>query len=96
MTNEMKCFIEPNDILGVEFECGQCHSRFLYKFPDAPIRILAECPNCHERFYDSSRNESFRQFFNLLTQMPRLTENSKMTIRIEIKLSASQKSEREP
>lgn len=93
MTNEMKCFIETSDILGVEFECGHCHSRFLYKLPEAPIRILTECPNCHEQFYDSNRNESFKQFFNLLTQMPRLTENSTMTIRIEIRPSASQKSE---
>jgi hypothetical protein len=89
MTNETKSFIEPEDILGVEFECGHCHSRFLYKLPDAPMRIIYQCPNCNEPFYHFDRQETFKQFFALLTAMPRLTEGSKLKIRLEITPSAS-------
>lgn len=95
MTNETKSFIEPNDILGIEFECGHCHSRFLYSLIEHPIRIIANCPNCQEQFYDLQRHESFKHLFAVFEVMPRLTENSKMKIRLEIRPSTSQKSEPE-
>jgi hypothetical protein len=99
VTSETRVFIEPEDVLGVEFECMHCHGRFLYRLPDKPVRILSTCPNCNEPFYGPTGMESFQQFFALLTAMPRLADKEKLTIRIQIREpmqpSASRKSEPE-
>jgi len=90
MTTETRTFVEPRDLLGVEFKCGHCGARLLYALPERPMRIVASCPNCNEAFYDANRMQDFQQFFALLTAMPRLTEGSKLEIRLQVRLSRSQ------
>jgi hypothetical protein len=33
MTSETRLFVEPEDLLGVEFTCGHCGARLLYQLP---------------------------------------------------------------
>lgn len=96
MTNETRVFIEPEDMLGVEFECGHCHARFLYDLSEAVIRIIFNCPNCNEPFFKAELKGHFDQFFSLLKSMNKLTEGSKLKIKLQIMPSASRKSEPEP
>jgi len=84
MTNENRIFIEAEDLLGVEFECGQCQARLFYKLPGQPMRIASRCPNCNEPFYGPTEMENFQQFFALLTAMPRLSSNNKLRVRIQV------------
>jgi hypothetical protein len=96
MTNETRSFIEPEDFLGVEFECGHCHARFLYKLSEEVSRIIFNCPNCNEPFYKPDLKGNFEQFFSLLKNMHGLTAGSKLKIRLQITQSAARKSELEP
>jgi len=95
MTSESRVFIEPDDLLGVEFECLHCLSRFLYKLPDKPIRIISHCPNCNEAFYGPTGMEDFQQFFALLTAMPRLADKTKLKVRLQVKNTQSHEGENE-
>ena len=88
MTSESRLFVEPEDLLGVEFTCGHCGARLLYSLPKRPVRIAHTCPNCNEAFYDPTRMQDFEQFFALLTAMPRLTQGSKLKIRLQVNVSA--------
>ena len=100
MTSETRVFIEPDDLLGVEFECGHCHTCLTYKLPTVPTRIPHQCPNCNEPFYGPTRGEDFRSFFALLAGMRRLTEGSNLKLRLQIASpkppSTSGKSVQEP
>ena len=89
MTNESRSFIDLTDFIGVEFECGHCHARLLYKLPEKPVRVVFQCPNCNERFYNADRQRDFEQFFNLLTQMPQLVSEGKAKIKVQIALPES-------
>ncbi|MFZ0737260.1 MAG: zinc ribbon domain-containing protein [Candidatus Acidiferrales bacterium] len=85
MTSETRIFIEPNDLLGVEFECGECGTRLVYELPRRPVRISHVCPNCNEPFYDAAtKGNDFQQFFALLSTMRRLTEGSKLKLKLQI------------
>jgi hypothetical protein len=37
MTSETRLFVEPEDLLGVEFTCGHYGARLLYQLPERPI-----------------------------------------------------------
>jgi hypothetical protein len=84
MTNETRVFVEISDLLGVEFECGHCHARFLYDLNEVVTRIIATCPNCGEMFYDGQKASGFQDFFALLRGMRHLTDGSKMKLRIQV------------
>lgn len=71
-------------MVGVEFECGHCHARLLYKLPDEPVRIAFQCPNCNERFYDADRQGDVEELFRLMVGLPRLAKDAKAAIRIQI------------
>jgi hypothetical protein len=84
MTNETRVFVEPADLLGVEFECGHCHARFLYDLSKTVTRVISSCPNCNEAFHDGKKATDFQDFFALLSGMKKLTEGSKMKLRIQV------------
>jgi len=88
MTSETRLFVEPEDLLGVEFTCGHCGARLLYSLPKQPMRIVQTCPNCNEAFYGPDRMQDFQQFFALLTAMPKLTQGSKLKLRLQVNVSA--------
>lgn len=88
MTSETRLFVEPGDLLGVEFTCGHCGARLLYQLPERPMRIASACPNCNEAFFDPVRVEDFKDFFALLTAMRRLTQGSKLEIRLQVNAAA--------
>jgi uncharacterized protein (DUF983 family) len=99
MTSETRAYIEPQDILGVEFECGRCRTRLFYELPAKPVRVVHQCPNCNEPFYGPTRAEDFQAFFALLTGIRRLTEGSNVKLKLQVaspkQPSASGKSEPE-
>ncbi len=88
MTSETRLFVEPEDLLGVEFTCGHCGARLLYQLPKQPVRIAHTCPNCNEAFYGAEKRIGFEDFFALLTAMPKLTEGSRLKIRLQVNVSA--------
>jgi hypothetical protein len=96
MTNETRIFIEPKDLLAVEFECGYCRASFIYNLSENVVRIISVCPNCNQPFYAPESRQNFEQFFALLKNMSLLTRDSKLTIRLQIRPSASQKLEQVP
>jgi hypothetical protein len=87
MTSETRAYIEFQDILGVEFECGCCRTRLFYELPAKPVRVAHQCPNCNEPFYGPTRGDDFQAFFALLTGMRRLTEGSNLKLKLQITLS---------
>ena len=47
MTVQKRTLIEPSDIIGIEYECSHCGSRYLVQVIRFDRRV-AHCPNCHE------------------------------------------------
>lgn len=47
MTKELRTFISPSDILGIEYECNHCQSRHFVPIEKFD-RVLYQCPNCKE------------------------------------------------
>lgn len=49
MTAKLRTLIEPQDIIGLEYECMHCHARY-----GVPIerfdRRITHCPNCKEEW----------------------------------------------
>jgi len=106
MTSETKVFIDFNDILGLELECVKCGAR--YSRPIGNIsHFPMHCQSCGigitgaEWFFGDRDGyrvmlTDFSTKVEQLTAIPQALEQRKLRVRIEIKPSISQKSEREP
>ena len=49
MTIQRRTFIEPRDIIGLEYECTHCHSRWSIPI-DRFDRKVTVCPNCNQQW----------------------------------------------
>jgi hypothetical protein len=61
MTSENRTLVELKDVLGVEFECSKCQSKFLYSLSNQHQRLLDKCPNCFEPWFMQSLEIPFNQ-----------------------------------
>lgn len=53
MTTELRRTIEPSDVLAIEVECGQCHSRSVRRLDNWQSDIKM-CPNCNTSWHGNS------------------------------------------
>jgi hypothetical protein len=59
MTTQRRTFIDPCDIIGLEFECSHCHSRCsipLAKFD----RAVTMCSNCKQEWLNGKPSTAAR------------------------------------
>ena len=49
MTRQRRTLIEPADIVGLEYECAHCGSRYLVPLKRFDRRV-AHCPNCQKKW----------------------------------------------
>lgn len=71
MTIQKRTLIEPRDIVGIEYECRHCQSR--YVVPLARFdREISHCPNCKEAWISTARKtgqeQSDEQAFSLFVK----------------------------
>lgn len=75
MTIQRRTLIEPADIIGIEFECRHCGSRYLVPLQRFDRRV-GRCPNCqekwlkdgHEQEHPSQEQPSGDQAISLLVE----------------------------
>jgi hypothetical protein len=70
MTSETKLFIDFEDVIGVQFECMNCHAKTI--IPTSKVeRLPSKCSNCHHDWFgtpeDARKNKLF-QFIDLLAE----------------------------
>ena len=97
MTFEKKCFIKPEDILGIRFECGNCKS--ISTIPIDKVTpneltnsITRACPYCQSASgfpYGTSELEHFIKFNSLLAQLKELMKGRNIQYGFEIKCDVS-------
>lgn len=86
MTTLKRTLIEPRDIVGIEYECAHCQSRYtvlVTKFD----RHVTSCPNCREKWMLAdnaapSNEETLYYFIEQLKQIQ--TRKLGVTIRLEL------------
>lgn len=68
MTIQRRTLIEPADIIGIEFECRHCGSRYLVPLQRFDRRV-GRCPNCQEKWLkDGHEQPSEDQAISLLVE----------------------------
>jgi len=56
MTVEKRCFIDLQDITGVEIECSKCRTKILFPAFDSD-KLSVQCPNCGVLFFDPKKDD---------------------------------------
>jgi hypothetical protein len=100
MTPERRFLITPQELIGMEYECSQCHARCSVSF-ERVDRIPHLCPNCPARWLSetqpsSSANSDSRAIALFLQSLQEIRgRNFGAVIRFEIapdvRLDAAQK-----
>lgn len=89
MTTENRILIEPEDVLGLDLQCGHCGTRIFMPLAKAD-RYPATCSNCNEQwFMDSKDIKKINDLGQAINQVKALLESKahQVTIRLEIKHS---------
>jgi DNA-directed RNA polymerase subunit RPC12/RpoP len=88
MTIQRRTLIEPRDIIGLEYECTHCGSRYLVPLKNFDRRV-SHCPNCQEKWLSSTGSEGMQSpdqtislFVDYLKQIQ--TRNLGVIVRLEI------------
>jgi len=94
MTIQRRTFIDPSDIIGIEFECTHCHSRCSIPL-DRYDRKVEACPNCNEKWLNTnptglacSDDQLISELVKLLKQVQGRTFGA--SIRLEIRCDAEE------
>jgi hypothetical protein len=93
MTFEKKCLIEPNDIVAVQYECGNCHAAILVPIekinPDQVASIaMAGCSYCQtpSGFQRNTSEMTALLDFNVsLRRFAELSAGRNLKLRLDIK-----------
>jgi len=56
MTIQRRVLIEPHDIIALEYECRNCHSRYTLRF-DSETRAQVNCPGCDVPWVRTERGQ---------------------------------------
>ena len=82
MTVETRCFIELDDVLGVEFQCHRCGARTLL---EKPATIIA-CPVCKEDWLTPNTEEAriLQTFLNTIQNAKAKMEGRAFSLRLQI------------
>lgn len=94
MTIENRTFISPSDLLGIEYECGYCHSKYfipLEKF----AHVIYQCPNCKVALIgathiDSTKRSDEGALLNFVEALKDI-QTRPITLRFEISGEPSEK-----
>lgn len=87
MTTLKRTLIEPRDIVGLEYECTHCETRYLVPLKKFDRRV-ERCPNCNEKWLSTdaarqmSSDQTISQFVEYLKDLQ--TRNLGVTIRLEL------------
>lgn len=107
MTHETKVFIDFADILSVQLECVKCGTRYVRPI-DKAGHLPMYCPTCGigtegAEWFTGNQDSDRVALVAFLNQLQKLNSDfikslaqKKLRVMLEIKPSASQKSEREP
>lgn len=57
MTVKLRTLIEPEDIVGLEYECAHCHARYGVPIERFERRTI-QCPNCRIEWMDGGNAPS--------------------------------------
>lgn len=87
MTSEQRVFIEPRDIVAIEWECPKCHSRILVPFTDRNL-LPERCGNasCMAKFFEfnSEDKKRIQHSFDELARYS-VSENPIAILRLQVK-----------
>jgi hypothetical protein len=53
MTSETRTMIELQDIIGIEIECSECHTKISFPISDR-FKIGPNCPHCNKPLFDGT------------------------------------------
>jgi hypothetical protein len=57
MTSELRTLVEFKDVLGIEFDCPDCHAKVLHPLGgDSPVKKIHHCPVCGRNWYLTERH----------------------------------------
>lgn len=92
MTFEKKCLIEPDDIIAVQYECGNCRAAIIIPIeklsPDSVASIaVASCRHCQTPSgFQMGTNEtkSFLEFSRSLISIAAIMKGHNLKVRLNI------------
>lgn len=90
MTFEKQCFIQPDEIVGIEVMCSHCGYRWV-RLVDKWMQDSMSCANCQQIWFVSQASgdlAAIKEFVASLKHLSKLVERSpdlKFSLRLEVK-----------